>query len=128
MELSLCLMMLLVVLPVASVTAEKGTGSATIQLGYDALIADVNTSDAATVYYWEYGANPIAWRVIGYIGLYESSGLPIDHAIVENQAMLLSSENLDTSAFYQTNNYAQSMLYTSISSIANVKQQTLLEK
>lgn len=60
-----------------------------VTLGTQAFSTGVNESTAATVYYGSDGANPIAWRVIGYDGngVASSSGT----------ATLFAAKNLSTS-------------------------------
>ena len=70
LSILLTLCMTLCLTPISVFAEEVGAeGSASVQLGTDALSKNVNTATAPTVYFGQNQENkPAAWRVIGYDG------------------------------------------------------------
>ena len=99
-----------------SVFAEEvgAEGSASVQLGTDALSKNVNTATAPTVYFGQnHDNNPAAWRVIGYDG----SGV----TSAQGDITLLAAGAMGVIPFADIilyNDYAPSNLKTAIDALA----------
>ena len=108
-----CIMMSLMAI---SVFAEEvgAEGSASVQLGTDALSKNVNTATAPTVYFGQnHDNNPAAWRVIGYDG----SGV----TSAQGDITLLAAGAMGVIPFADIilyNDYAPSNLKTAIDALA----------
>ena len=118
LSILLTLCMTLCLTPISVFAEEVGTeGSATIQLGTDALSVlskNVNTATAPTVYFGQnHENNPAAWRVIGYDG----SGVTSS----KGDITLLAAGAMGVIPFVDTilnNEYAPSNLKTAIDALA----------
>lgn len=64
----LMLTALIAVMPLMNGPAFAATGEPAMSVGADALKKDMNTENAASVYYGSNDGNPYWWRVIGYAG------------------------------------------------------------
>jgi uncharacterized repeat protein (TIGR02543 family) len=108
-----CIMMSL--MPISVFAEEVGAeGSASVQLGTDALSKNVNTATAPTVYFGQnHDNNPAAWRVIGYDG----SGV----TSAQGDITLLAAGAMGVIPFADIilyNDYAPSNLKTAIDALA----------
>ena len=108
-----CIMMSL--MPISVFAEEVGAeGSASVQLGTDALSKNVNTATAPTVYFGQnHDNNPAAWRVIGYDG----SGV----TSAQGDITLLAAGAMGVIPFVDIilyNEYAPSNLKTAIDALA----------
>ena len=108
-----CIMMSL--MPISVFAEEVGAeGSASVQLGTDALSKNVNTATAPTVYFGQnHDNNPAAWRVIGYDG----SGV----TSAQGDITLLAAGAMGVIPFADIilyNEYAPSNLKTAIDALA----------
>ena len=118
LSILLTLCMTLCLTPISVFAEEVGTeGSATIQLGTDALSVlskNVNTATAPTVYFGQnHENNPTAWRVIGYDGNGVTSS--------QGDITLLAAGNMGETVFDNdcvSNEYAPSDLKTAIDALA----------
>ena len=118
LSILLTLCMTLCLTPISVFAEEVGTeGSATIQLGTDALSVlskNVNTATAPTVYFGQnHENNPAAWRVIGYDG----SGV----TSAQGDITLLAAGDMGVIPFADTilnNEYAPSNLKATIDALA----------
>lgn len=109
--LTLCMLFCLVPTGVFA-EGETATGSATIQLGTDALSKNVNTATAPTVYFGQdHENNPGAWRVIDYDGN--------SAAGIAGNMTLLAANNMGLSKFGASNAYADSALKEAIDALAD---------
>lgn len=88
-----------------------------VTLGTQAFSTGVNESTAATVYYGSDGANPIAWRVIGYDGngVASSSGTATLFA-AKNLSGLIQFDSNGTTESNASNQYSSSNLKTQVES------------
>ena len=89
-----------------------------IRLGAEALKANVNTANAATVWYGKnHNGDPRAWRVIGYAG----DGFTCEDNVAGTMT-LLAAANMGTTDFDESapysNVYAESTLKTEVDAIA----------
>ncbi len=118
LSILLTICMLFCLTPISVFAEEVGAGgSATIQLGADALSVlskNVNTATAPTVYFGQnHENNPAAWRVIGYDG----SGVTSS----KGDITLLAAGAMGVIPFVDTilnNEYAPSNLKTAIDALA----------
>ena len=118
LSILLTICMLFCLTPISVFAEEVGAGgSATIQLGADALSVlskNVNTATAPTVYFGQnHENNPAAWRVIGYDG----SGVTSS----KGDITLLAAGAMGVIRFVDTilnNEYAPSNLKTAIDALA----------
>ena len=106
-----CIMMSL--MPISVFAEEVGAeGSASVQLGTDALSKNVNTATAPTVYFGQdHENNPGAWRVIDYDGN--------SAAGIAGNMTLLAANNMGLSKFGASNAYADSALKEAIDALAD---------
>ena len=115
LSILLTLCMTLCLTPISVFAEEVGAeGSASVQLGTDALSKNVNTATAPTVYFGQnHDNNPAAWRVIGYDG----SGV----TSAQGDITLLAAGAMGVIPFADIilyNDYAPSNLKTAIDALA----------
>ena len=112
LSILLTLCMTLCLTPISVFAEEVGAeGSASVQLGTDALSKNVNTATAPTVYFGQnHDNNPAAWRVIGYDGNGVTSA--------QGDITLLAAYNMGWSKFGSSAAYADSDLKTAIDALA----------
>ena len=115
LSILLTLCMTLCLTPISVFAEEVGAeGSASVQLGTDALSKNVNTATAPTVYFGQNQENkPAAWRVIGYDG----SGV----TSAQGDITLLAAGAMGVIPFVDIilyNEYAPSNLKTAIDALA----------
>ena len=115
LSILLTLCMTLCLMPISVFAEEVGAeGSASVQLGTDALSKNVNTATAPTVYFGQnHDNNPAAWRVIGYDG----SGV----TSAQGDITLLAAGAMGVIPFADIilyNDYAPSNLKTAIDALA----------